>query len=53
MMAEMMTWMMDGAGGMGCRAWERYDLSVKYDFQFVLPMDEVGYFGVICGAGKV
>ncbi len=41
------------AGGMGCRARERYDLLVKYDFQFLLPMDEVGYFGVICVAGKV
>ncbi len=48
-----MTWMMGGAGGMGCRAQERYDLSVKYDFQFLLPIDEVGYFKVICVAGKV
>jgi hypothetical protein len=53
MTAETTTWMMGGAGGMGCRARGRDDLSVKYDFQFLLPMDEVGYFRVICVAGKV
>ncbi len=30
-----------------------FSLNPLYDFQFLLPMDEVGYFGVICVAGKV
>ena len=41
-----------GPGGWDA-ARERYDLSLKYDLRFLLPMDEFGYFGVICMAGKV
>ena len=37
----------DAARGKG------YDLLVKYDFRFLVPMEMVRYFVVICVAGKV
>ena len=50
MTVETTTWMMGGAGG----GWdENRGKGMIYDFRFLLPMDEVGYFGVICVAGKV
>ncbi len=42
----------DGRGRPG--GWdEKRGKGMICDFQFLLPMDEVGYFGVICVGGKV